>query len=461
MPKRSAFKNRFSFYLLAIGSACGLGNLWRFPYIVGENGGGAFLLLYVFLALTVGLTLMISELMIGHFTGVSVLEASRKVSIQTKKPIIIFGWLSLLISAVMLAYYSVICGWVLHYLTQFLISLVQPDTSHYLSQMSVNLLQKNGWLQFMLASVHLLISLIIVVKGFEEGVERWVSYLLPLFVMLVVVLLIGSLSLNTTPDVLRFLFYPDFSKLNWGSLGHALGHVFFTLSLGFGTMITFGSYFKDQEHLPTVGLRVTVIDSFISIVSVLLIFPIAFSTSKLPLTDPSLLFEVLPQFLSTYKGGVLFGLIFFLCLWLAALNASVGLLETITANLIEKRPDYKRSHSAIISGVAILLMTVFPAFSGSLFKNFKVSGHGLIEILDLFLINGLLPVAGLGMVIIALLGLKESDRYKLFVDQQNLTSVAMYSHWKFMLKWVVPVVIILGLLLQVVGFILKIYSDKG
>ncbi|MBC7742116.1 MAG: sodium-dependent transporter [Bdellovibrionaceae bacterium] len=452
MPKRSSFRNRFSFYLLAIGSACGLGNLWRFPYIVGENGGGAFLLLYVFLALTVGMTLLIAELMLGHFTGVSVLAASRKVSIQSKKPIAAFGWLSVIISAVTLAYYSVICGWVLHYLTQFIMSLFQSDSSAYLSHMSVTMLQQNGWLQFMLASVHLLISVVIIVKGLGDGVERWITSLLPVFGLLVVVLLIGSLSLDSTPDVLRFLFYPDFSKLNWNSLGHAVGHVFFTLSLGFGTMVTFGSYFrKDEEHLPTLGLRVTLIDTLISIVAVLLIFPIAFSTTKQPLTDPSLLFEVLPRFLSTYKGGVIFGLTFFLCLWLAALNASLGLLETITANLVEKRPHLKRSVAASISGLAILFVTVFPAFSGSLFKSFKLRGHGLIEIFDSFLINGLLPIAGLGMVIIVTLGLTENDRKELFLHEKSITSQTMYPHWRSALKWVVPAVIVLGLLLQVLG----------
>lgn len=455
MPKRSSFKNRFAFYLLAIGSACGLGNLWRFPYIVGENGGGAFLLVYVFLSLTIGLTLLIAELMIGHFTGSSILEASRKLALRKKLPFTFFGWLSVLISAATLAYYSVICGWVLHYLTQFVISLVQTDTNAYLSQMSINLLQKNGWLQFLLASVHLLLTVVIVVKGIEEGVERWVSYLLPAFGLLVVVLLVGSLSLETTPEVLRFLFYPDFSKLNWGSLGHAVGHVFFTLSLGFGVMVTFGSYLKDKQHLPTVGLRVTVIDTFISILAVLLIFPIAFSSSKIPLTDPSLLFDALPQYLSTFKGGVLFGLVFFLCLWLAALNASVGLLETVTANLIEKRPDFKRSRAATIAGSAILFVTVFPAFSQSLFKDVKISGHSLIETLDLFLINGLLPVAGVGMVLIVLTALTEKDRSDLFIYPLNLTSRTMYSHWKIFLKWLVPSVVILGLVFQAIGFFLK------
>lgn len=458
MPKRSSFKNRFAFYLLAIGSACGLGNLWRFPYIVGENGGGAFLLLYVFLSLTIGLALLIAELMVGQFTGSSILEASRKIALRKKLPINYFGWLSVLISAATLAYYSVICGWVLHYLTQFVISLFQSETKVYLAQMSIGLLQKNGWLQFLLASVHLLLTVVIVVKGIEEGVERWVSYLLPVFGVLVVVLLMGSLSLETTPEVLRFLFYPDFSKLNWGSLGHAVGHVFFTLSLGFGVMVTFGSYLKDKQHLPTVGLRVTVIDTFISILSVLLIFPIAFSSSKIPLTDPSLLFDALPQYLSSFKGGVLFGLVFFLCLWLAALNASVGLLETVTANLIEKRPDFKRSRAATIAGSTILLVTVFPAFSQSLFKDVKIIGHSLIEMLDLFLINGLLPVAGIGMVIIVLTALTEKDRSSLFIEPLNMTSRIMYSHWKILLQWLVPAIVILGLVLQAIGFFIK-YSN--
>ncbi len=453
MAKKSSWRNRLSFYLLAIGSACGLGNLWRFPYIVGENGGGAFLLLYVFLAFTIGLTLLIAELMIGQFTGTSILVASKRVALQYKKPFHLFGWLSVLISAVTLAYYSVICGWVLHYLMQFLMSLFQPQPLAYLSQTSMLTLSQNSWLQFLLASVHLLISIIIVVKGLSDGVERWITSLLPLFGLLVIALLVKSLSLDSTPDVLRFLFYPDFSKLTWGSIGHATGHVFFTLSLGFGTMVTFGSYFKKEEHLPNIGFRVTLVDTIISIVAVLLIFPIAFSSSKQPLTDPSLLFEVLPKFLAKDKSGVFFGLTFFLCLWLAALNASIGLLETVTANLVEKRPELKRSLSAWISGIAILGLAVLPAFSGTLFKSFKIKNLSFIETMDSFLINGLLPIAGLGMVTIALLVLSEADRKKLFVKVGSSTSLSMFSHWRFSLKWLVPSVIILGFVFQVLGLL--------
>lgn len=456
MLKKQSWKSHLAFYLLAIGSACGLGNLWRFPYVVGENGGGAFLLLYILLSFTVGVTLLISELMLGYFTKRGVLTASRRVSQQYKKPIYLFGWLSLLITSGTLAYYSVISGWVLHYLTQFVISLFSSDRNEFvfLSNLTnVSVLIQNGWLQFLLASVHLLFTVIIVLKGFVEGVERWISALLPVFGLLVFILLVRALSLDSSYQVLRFLFYPDFSKLSWASLGHAVGHVFFTLSLGFGAMVTFGSYFEDGEKLPYMGMRVTLINTIISVISVLLIFPIAFTNSTQPLTDPSLLFEVLPKFLNSYKGGAFFGVLFFLCLWLAALNASVGLLETIAANLQEKKTSLTRKKAVELAGMGLLIITVFPAFSGTIFRNIKFLGKSLIEFLDLFLINWLLPIACLGMVLIALLGITNHDRRKLFIVPQDITSETMYSHWLFILKWVTPVVIVLGLVMQLIGII--------
>jgi len=159
--------------------------------------------------------------------------------------------------------------------------------------------------------------------------------------------------------------------------------------------------------------------------------------------------------LISIKGGILFGLAFFLFLWLAALNASIGLLETITANLTEKRPDMKRPVAASLSVVVILLITVFPAFSGTIFKNINILGRSVIEFFDATLINVLLPIAVLGMVILFFKAMSPSDRKKMFVSNELPTSVAMYSHWVFFLKWVVPVVISLGLLLLLLGVIFK------
>ncbi len=455
--KRSSFRNRFSFYLLAIGSACGLGNLWRFPYIVGENGGGAFLLLYVFLALTVGLSLLIAELMLGRFTELSLLAASRKlVQSSGKKGYALIGWFSLLLTAIILSYYSVISGWVLHYLTQFVTSLYHEDSVQYLSKTSVSVLLQSGSLQFMLASVHLLITTTVVLKGFSDGFEQKIASLLPLFGILVIVLLFGSLSRDSNRDVLRFLFYPDFSKLNWSSLSHALGHVFFTLSLGFGTMVTFGGYLKgNEDHLPTIGLRVTIVDTLISIVAVLLVFPIAFSSSKQLATDPSLLFDVMPVFLSSIKGGILFGLIFFLFLWLAALNASIGLLETVTANITDMNPKLRRPLAASLAGMFVLFLTVFPAFSSSIFKNVSILGRSLIEFLDSALINVCLPIAAVGIVFVFVKTLKPAQREKMFVNDKMPTSIVMYSHWGVIIKWVVPILVGTALVMSLIGVAIR------
>ncbi len=205
LRKRGSWRNRIAFYLLAVGSACGLGNIWRFPYVVGENGGGAFLLIYLFLCLTVGVSVLIAEMIMGHTKQASLLKITRQVSIQNKKPFYWIGRLSLFISLVMLSYYSVISGWVLHFITQFLVGLFRDDKLSYLKTINMTVLSENGSLQFALASVHLLICGFIVVKGITERFESILKIILPIFGVLVVLLLARSLSLPSTEEVLRFL----------------------------------------------------------------------------------------------------------------------------------------------------------------------------------------------------------------------------------------------------------------
>ncbi|MFN3455896.1 MAG: sodium-dependent transporter, partial [Pseudobdellovibrio sp.] len=284
-----SWRNRFAFYLLAVGSACGLGNVWRFPYIAGENGGGAFILLYLLMAFTVGLSILIAELILGRRSEASLLKITRRISVSEKKPYYWISRFTLLITIVILSYYSVISGWVLHYITQFLVGIFRSDTSQYISSLNMKALNDSGWLQFSLASVHILVAAFIVDQRITNRFEKILTtFIIPVFAFLFVVLLARSLSLESTAEVLRFVFYPDFSKLNMKSLGHAIGHMCFTLSIGLGTLVTFGSYFKHNDHLPKVGFRVMLIDVMIALFSVLLVFPIAFSLGEKPLTDPNL-----------------------------------------------------------------------------------------------------------------------------------------------------------------------------
>jgi len=456
MPaKRGSWRTRFGFYLLAIGSACGLGNLWRFPYVVGENGGGAFVLLYVFMALTVGLPLLIAELSLGKSTRQSVLMATQKLAKDSGKKYFVWaGRFSVLLSLVVFSYYSVISGWVLHFFSRFLIEIVFPDSVH--SSASLAMLMKNGLLQWALASVHVLLTIVVVAKGVQEGLEKWISYTMPLFVTLVFLLVLKSTSLPSETEVLRFLFYPDFSKLTYSSIIHAMGHIFFTLSVGFGTLVTFGSYMRDEDHVPTAGFRVTLVDTAISLVAVMLVFPIAFQASNVPLTDPALLFETLPRFLMDFRGGMLFGLLFFSCLYLAALNASIGLMETIVSNVVDsqKKRDGRTRASWTVGAVALLL-AMLPSFSSTVFKNVQVYGKGLMELMDSVLINWILPVIALGLLISINGGMSEKDKETQFIDKERFVSYSMYPHWKWVIRWYAPGFIIFGMLLQILGLILK------
>ena len=450
VAKRGSWRTRFGFYLLAIGSACGLGNLWRFPYVVGENGGGAFVLLYVFMAMAIGAPILIAELMLGKNTRKSVMVATQQMAQKSNSGFKWAGRFAVILSIVVLSYYAVISGWVLHFMTQFFVSIFM-DFEGASSKTNLAALMSNGWLQLMLASAHLLITVVVVVKGVQEGLEKWISYMMPLFATLVIVLLIKSFSLPSTPEVLRFLFYPDFSKLTLSSLNHALGHVFFTLSVGFGTMVTYGSYMREEDHVPTAGFRVALVDCAISLVAVVMIFPVAFQASNVPLTDPALMFEVLPRYLLGIRGGALFGLAFFVCLYMAALNASIGLLEVVVSNFVDMRKSVGRGRATWYSGCVALLLTILPALSSSVLKGVRVGGHSLIESLDSLLINWILPLVALGILLAFYKGTSEKEKETSFIDKEKFVSYSMYPHWIFVLKWAAPAMIALGFILQVIN----------
>lgn len=450
MAKRGSWRTRYGFYLAAIGSACGLGNLWRFPYIVGENGGGAFVLLYVLFALLLGLPLLIGELMLGKSTHKSVLAATASLGGGASMRYLWVGRLSVLISLIVLSYYAVISGWVLHFSTQFLSGIIDPQA--LLEKGRLAHLLSNGWLQMGLASVHILLAVVVVLKGVQEGLEKWISAMMPVFAILLILLVIKSLSLETAPEALRFLLYPDFSKLQLSSPLHAIGHVCFTLSVGFGTMVTFGSYLRDNDHIPTAGFRVAIVDTLLSLVAGLLLFPLVIEASNIRLTDPGLLFEALPHFLLQMPGGVVFGFAFFVCLYLAALGASIGLLEVIVSNVVD-RLKISRVFATWASGFAALALASLPALSSSTFKVLRIEGRSLLEILDGFLINVFLPLIALGIAWAVRKGLNRQEQEKHFIDPDKIESVALFPHWLSVMTWVVPILIGFAFLLQILSFL--------
>lgn len=462
--KSTVFGTRLGFYLAAIGSAFGLGNLWRFPYVAAENGGGAFVLLYLFLTFLIGMPFLIAELMLGKVSRSSLAPALMKLNGERyqvrelresteeyppwlKRLLHFAGNFSLFITVVVLAYYAVISGWVLHFFMQMVVSVFNPSRFH--PEGSLRVLLENGWLQLLLTSVHLLTVAVIVAKDLEFGLEKWVGYCMSVFAVLLLVLASQSLSLPSAQEAMRFLLYPDFAKLTLESLGQALGHVLFTLSIGFGSMVTFGSYLREKAYLPMAGFRVSTLDSMISVWAGVMIFPlVVYGGSQY--AGPQLLFQTVPHMVKELPGGLWFGIGFFLCLYLASLGASIGLFENVVANWREVRRVPRARAATWVAGLTFIL-AVGPALSSSVLSNIRVGGRGLLEFLDAALINWCLPIAALLISQSVCWLLNQKLMQEEFVDPTTPGSEKLYKHWIFALRYIAAPVVVIALMLQIIA----------
>lgn len=456
MAPSGRWGTRFGFYLAAVGTAFGLGNIWRFPFVVAENGGGAFVLLYLAMVFVVGMPFLIGELLLGKVTGSAVLPAMRRLGEggetalpflshrQKRHWLVGSGYLPILVCLLVLAYYSVISGWVLHFLMRFVASFF---SSHGFDPgASLDVLLSNGWLQILITSVHLIVVMLAVAKGVDEGIERWVGKIMPMFLGLVILLAIRALSMEGAPEALRFFLYPDFSQLTPASLGRALGQVCFTLSVGFGTMVTFGSYMNERVNVPVAGFRVAIFDSVVSFVAGILIFPLVFNRDYVS-SGPLLLFETVPFLMAKMSWGTWFGLGFFFCLYLAALGASIGLLETAVANLRESK-RMPRGQATLIVGIGCFLLSIVPALSSSVLKGYRIGDSDIMEAWDSLLVNWLLPIVAL---IISQIVIRRIDRDVQAAEFDSIPSAAMgrlYAHWRFAIRYLAPILCLGGLLLQ-------------
>ncbi len=456
-PRVTRWGTRFGFYLAAVGSAFGLGNLWRFPYVVADNGGGAFVFIYLALVFLIGMPFLIGELMLGKQTGSAVIPAARRMGKEpgakeaqgrgryiSMRLLSRSGYLAIATCLMILAYYSVISGWVLHFLVRFSISALWAGDFEPNSVLAI--LLNNGWLQLLLTFVHLLLVMIVVIRGFEAGVESWVSKLMPVFLIMVVGLALRSLSLESSAEALRFFLYPDFSQLTTASLGRAVGQVCFTLSLGFGTMVTFGSYMSERVSVPVAGFRVAIFDSLISLVAGVMIFPLVLQSLGQGVA-PTLLFESVPFLFAKEAGGEWVGIIFFFCLYVAALGSSIGLLETAVANARETS-KMRRSTATIVSALICLFIAVVPALSTSVLRDQKIAGTPVLEAWDGLLVNWILPIVAVLISQVVLLRIDQSHQKEEFESVPVMAMGRLYAHWRFAIRYLAPALCLLGLILQ-------------
>ncbi len=391
------FATGLGILMATLGSAVGLGNIWKFPTLTGSNGGAAFLIIYLLCTVVIGLPIMVTEQMIGRTGRGDAVASLRKVAPKTLWWLI--GASGILSAFMIMAFYSEVAGWVVAYifksLTGGLLSTDPAVTSQAFTDLVSNPAQSLIW-----QWVVLIITGGIIMLGVTKGIEATTKKLMPLLAIMLVVVGIRSLTLPGASEGLVFLFNPDFSKVTFATVLTAMGLAFFKLSIGMGCMITYGSYYRDDQDIPTTATRVVLSDLAISMLAGIAIFPAVFAFGFEPAAGPSLLFITIPAVFASMPFGNVFMVIFFLLTAFAATGAILSLLEVITA-FLENQFKLSRVKATIITIVALAVFGAPAALSSSTMANVTLFGKTFFDIYDFCSSNILLPVGGLFLAIYA------------------------------------------------------------
>ncbi len=443
---RPAWRSRFGFYIASIGTAFGLGNLWRFPYVSIEYGGGAFVFLYILMAFFIGIPLMISEISLGKFLykkGVSLSnlidEKDSRICFVIKK----LTWLPYVISFIVLSYYCVLSGWTLHLLVRtisnFYLGLPYFDEAVFLS------LESQPVLQIMLSSVHLILVSFIAAKGLRTGIEKWLSIVMPFFLCFLLYISFKILNQSDLFESVRYMVYPNFHLLTANSFSYALGHVLFTMSLGFGAVVTLGSYLPKYSSSGTAGVRVAFIDTLVSICIGIVIFPVV-SISKYDGALSEALFRAVPNFIQTKGLSLFLSLGFYICIFIASINASIGLIETIMTKMNDSTGWGRDKSSIFLYASTILVSSIIIGLNGV--GDVEFFGRSFLERLDDVVINHILPISA---IVLSFVTLRYVDRAFLkseFDVDEKIENFRVYRLWRFFLSFIMPLIYLLSLVLR-------------
>ena len=442
MANRGQWSSRAGFILAAAGSAVGLGNIWKFPYITGANGGGIFVLVYLACVLFVGLPVMTAEILIGRATQKSPVGAMRLLA-GRRSPWTAFGWLGIASSFVILSYYSIVAGWALDYtylsLTGKIVGLGPEGVQSVFGRLYASPARNLFW-----HAIFMGLTIAVVLGGVARGVERWSRILMPTLLVMLLVLLIHSFTLSWFKQGFDFVFGLHTERFTAAGALEALGHAFFTLSLGMGAMLTYGSYLRREDDVVAASIMISGLDTLIALIASLVLFPIIFSFGMEPGAGPGLVFISIPIALSQMPGGTFLSILFFGLLVFAALTSAISMLEVVTSYLIDER-NWIRRRATLVSGALIALVGIPSALSGGteIFGSgfASVFGRNWFDSFDYLASNWMLPLGGLGISVFTAWRMNEALRHD---DSLSGTKLAVfYKGWLLLLKYVVPVAIVL------------------
>lgn len=445
--KRDNFGSRFGVLVAMAGSAVGLGNLWRFPYLVGTNGGAAFIIIYLIFVFLLCIPIMYSEFLIGRRSESNAIGAFRVLAPGSKWGII--GVLGVLSSISILAFYSVVGGWTIDYVVkalQFKFSTTNVSELEGIFTQSVT----STYEPLMYLVVFLALTGMVVLAGVKKGIEKYTKVMMPLLFLLVIIIAIRSVTLPNSMEGLVFLFKPDFSKVTSTTFLEALGQAFFSLSLGCGSILTYGSYVKKDENIVKTSVFTSLADTGFAIIAGLAIMPAVFSFGISPSEGPGLVFVTLPLVFAQIPFGEVLAIMFFFILFIAAITSSISLLEVVVAYLIEEF-KFKRFTSVLITLALLFFLGSLCSLSQGQLADIKLLGLNFFDFFDSLSANILMPVGGFLIVVFVGWRLGKAS----FKDEITSKGSVVLKEWfidftYFIIKYIAPIVI--GIIL-IRGFI--------
>ncbi|MCH9611625.1 MAG: hypothetical protein S4CHLAM102_00950 [Chlamydiia bacterium] len=450
--QREHWKSRLGFMWSAIGSAVGLGSIWRFPYLVGENGGAVFVMLFIVFLASVSMPVLISELIIGRK---SQLNPDGAYGALGKGPFWRgVGKMTVVTGFLVSTFYSVISGWTLGYLIEAVMGKLIHFRSAGQSLGYFQTLSGSAWWALGCQLGFLVLSCWILYVGVQKGIEKWNMLLMPFLFVILALLVTYGLTLRGAGDGLKFLFSPDWSIVTPKTVLMALGQAFFGFSLGQGTMVTYGSYLSKKENVPGICAPIAFSIVLVSLLAGVAVFTIVFSTGVSPESGPNLMFQTLPLVFSQIPGGYLLSILFFLLIFLAGLTSQISAMEPVIAYFID-RWEWRRHQAVILCGVASFLVGIPSALAFGVLDGVTLFGANIFGIVSFVAVNILVPLGGLGAVILVgwKWGLKDAFAHlkegagRMFVDFPMMQPCLGFS-----IKYFVPVVILI-ILLNILGII--------
>lgn len=424
------------FVLAASGSAIGLGNVWKFPYITGQNGGGAFVLIYLVCIFAVGLPIMLAEFTLGRKTNLNPVGAFK--TLQPNTAWVGIGYMGVVAGFLILSFYGVVGGWTLAYIvksfSQSVLEFQSPkDAGQFFGQFIANPTEV-----VIYQALFMGLCMAIVIRGVHGGIERACAILMPTLFVILLILMVRSLTLPGAMEGVKFYLSPDFSKITPSVILIALGQAFFSLSLGMGAMLTYGSYLSEKENLVSATVYVVLFDTMIALLVGMVIFPAVFAMGLEPAEGPSLVFSVLPAVFSSMPFGTVVSVIFFVLLAIAAITSGISLLEVVVAYFIDQ-VGWARKKAVLTVGLIIFALGIPSGLSFGVMSDAKFMDKTFFDIVDNIASNYLLPLGG--MLTAIFVGWKWGIAKAREEIEKHETRFHWANLWGFLIRYVTPVAV--------------------